>query len=218
MMFTLASWTGSVERGRTPACAARWNTTSGRWRSNSEREPLGAHVHVEERELLAVAAGLDEVRDLPRRQVVDGDDAMAFGEEALRELRADEPGAPGHQDGRHVANLRLGSAAMSSEDRSPRASLAAPTVAIIARVVRAQVERRDTARASPSRSPASAHPFAQPGVRDHAAAEEDRVAPAVSFAAAIGLRDLHVHDRLLERARRRPGSETSRPAACSARR
>ncbi len=38
-MFTLASWTGSSSEGRTPACAAKWNTTSGRFRSNSDARP-----------------------------------------------------------------------------------------------------------------------------------------------------------------------------------
>ncbi len=93
---------------------------------------VGAHVHVEERELLAVVPALREVRDASGREVVDADDAVALGQQSIGEMRADEPGAPGHQDGRHDANPKFGSAPMSSDVRSPRASLAAPTHAIIA--------------------------------------------------------------------------------------
>ena len=60
-------------------------------------------------------------------------DAVSLCEQAVGEVRADEPGAPGHQDGRHGANLSCGSAPMSSDGRArPEPARAAPTHAIIA--------------------------------------------------------------------------------------
>src|SRR2546428_5185423 len=96
------------------------------------QQAFGAEVQVEERELLAVAARLGQIRDAAGRQVVDADHAVALGQQPIREMRADEPGAPGHQGGRHAVNLRFGSAPMSSDVRSPRESLADPAHAIIA--------------------------------------------------------------------------------------
>src|SRR3954467_2351271 len=57
---------------------------------------------------------------------------MVFGQEAVGKVRADEPGAPGHQDRGHGAKGRLGSAAVSNPDRSPRSRRAAPKHATMA--------------------------------------------------------------------------------------
>src|SRR3954452_21248926 len=92
----------------------------------------GAYVHIEERVRLAVRAGIAQVRDAAGRDGVDRDHAMVFGQEAIGQVRTDEPGAPGHQDRGHGAKGRLGSAAMSNPDRSPRCRRAAPRHATIA--------------------------------------------------------------------------------------
>ena len=83
-------------------------------------QALGPDVHVEERELLAVAARFAEVRDAPRREVVHRDHPVLFGQQAVAEVRPDEPGAAGDQD--RAQRGSPGSAPASSGVRSPASS------------------------------------------------------------------------------------------------
>ena len=194
-MLTLASWTGSSSAGPYLRLCGEVEHHLGTIPFEQRREAVGAHVHVEERELLAVPPCLDEVGDPARREVVDRHHPVAFGEESLRQLRADEPGAPGHQDGRHGANLRFGSAPMSSEDRSPRAEAAPPTAAIIA-ALSVQSSSGGNRIRRPARAPSSA-------IRSRSLVFATTPPPSRTVDAALlrrghGLGHLDVDDRFLE--------------------
>ena len=99
MMLIDASRAGSLERGADARLRREVEDDLRPMSLEQRHEPVGAHVHVEERELLAVAPRLREVRDVSRGEVVDRDHAVSLGEQSVGEVRADEPGAPGHQDG-----------------------------------------------------------------------------------------------------------------------
>src|SRR6185436_1628867 len=117
------------------------------------QEPLGADVHVEERELVAVAARLGEVGDPPGREIVDRDHAVALREEAIAQVGADEPGSPREQDRGHPSSSD-GSAPTPRDVRSPRSIRQAPATAIIAPLsVHRSMDGNRT------RSPASAPAF-----------------------------------------------------------
>src|SRR5215204_1451538 len=94
-------------------------------------QALRTDVHVEERELVAVATRLGEVCDPSGRQIVDRDYPVALGKEAIAQVGADEPGSPGDQDRGHPSSSD-GSAPMPRDVRSPRDSRQAPATAIIA--------------------------------------------------------------------------------------
>ena len=53
------------------------------------------HVVVDELEIL-VAGEVGDVVGIPRDEVIDGDDVMAFGEETVGEMRAEKAGTTGH--------------------------------------------------------------------------------------------------------------------------
>jgi hypothetical protein len=65
-------------------------------------DALVTDVHVVERELLAVAAGLPEVRDATGGEVINRHDAMALGQESVAEMRADEPRPARDEDDAHA--------------------------------------------------------------------------------------------------------------------
>src|SRR4029453_17259455 len=94
-------------------------------------QALRTDIHVEEGELIPVASRLAEVGDPTGRQVVHRDDPMSFGEQAIAQVRTDEPGAPRDQDGGHPSSSE-GSAPTPRDVRSPRSSLQVPATAIIA--------------------------------------------------------------------------------------
>ena len=85
-MFTLASWTGSSRDGRTPACAARWKTTSGGAPSNSDASPSARTSMVKNENSLPYPRASTRLGDATRGEVVDRDDAQSFGQESFGEL------------------------------------------------------------------------------------------------------------------------------------
>ena len=84
-----------------------------------ERDQLGGtDVEVVDREGVAAGApGLGEVRELAGEKVVDDVDAVPFGEQAIDEVRPDEPASAGDQ-GAHQA----GSGTRVWESDSPGAT------------------------------------------------------------------------------------------------
>ena len=120
-------------------------------------------------------------------------------------------------------NLSCGSAAMSSEVRSPRAHLAAPEAGDHRGVVGAQRHRREQ-HLEPLLLPGRREALAQPRVRDDAAAQQHRGRADV-LRGGDRLRHLHVDDRLLEacgqigqvqiltRRPRRPSRGAARPSS-----
>src|SRR5512132_1198056 len=117
------------------------------------QEALSSNVHVEERELVAVPACLADVGDPTGRQVVDRDDPMSLGQQAIAQVRTDEPGSSRDQERGHPSSSE-GSAPTPRDVRSPRSNLHAPATAIIAPL---SVQR--SSEGNSTRSPASAPAF-----------------------------------------------------------
>ena len=84
------------------------------------------------------------------------------------------PAPPVTRTVRHAANLSCGSAPMSNDVRSPRASAGRAEARDHRGVVGAQRRATGTSTARPASSPSARQPLAQPRVRDDAAAEQHR--------------------------------------------
>ena len=86
--FTSASWPGSSTETRTSACAARWNTASGRKSATSVAQ-AGRRADVE---LVELGRGGHPLA-LAGREIVDHRHAVAAREQRVGDVGADEAGA-----------------------------------------------------------------------------------------------------------------------------
>ncbi len=159
------------------------------------QQALGADVHVEERELRAVAARLGQVRDPAGGQVVHGHHPVALGQQAVAQVRSDEARPTGDQRRRH-ASTNEGSAPTPSEVRSPQGQARGAGDRDHRAIVGAEIDRWEQD-PDPGTFAGVLHPLPEPRVRHDAAAQQD------GLHATLGrrrhrLRDLHVDDRLLE--------------------
>ena len=94
-MFVTSVRTGSSTISRTPTAAARWKTTSQRCTSSFTTDDLSTESTIEVE--VAALAQVGDVALRPGREVVEDEDLPAVGEQALREMRADEARAAGDQ-------------------------------------------------------------------------------------------------------------------------